>query len=242
MLRNIYLTCLLVILSLMAWGGTPVKQVKVKPIIKNDTTIVTVRHFDTTALKNYSAQKEFHYDTGYVGESLWSRFWRWFWSLFQDEEAAANTFSTIINYTLIALGVAALVFLILKLVGVDIFNIIRRKPKTVALPYDEFVEDIYAVNLDAEIEKAASQQNYRFAVRLLYLRSLKQLSDANLIQWDVNKTNSIYINELTNAEQRFAFKILTRQFEYVWYGELTIDAQVFKKINDLFTGFKIKMA
>ena len=242
MLRNLYLTGLFVILNLMAWGGTPVKQVKIKQIAKNDTTIVAVRHFDTSALKNYSSQKEFRYGSGYVGESLWSRFWRWFWSLFQDQDAAAATFSTIINYTLIALGVAALVFLILKLAGVDVLKIIRRKSQTVVLPYNESVEDIYAVDLDVEIEKAAATQNYRFAVRLLYLRSLKQLSDANLIQWDVNKTNSIYIDELTNAEQRFAFKILTRQFEYVWYGELTIDAPVFKKINDLFNGFKIKIA
>jgi hypothetical protein len=242
MLRNLYLTGLCLLLNLMVWAGTPVKQVKIKLVAKNDTTLAAVRHFDTAALKSYNTQKEFRYGSGYVGESLWSRFWRWFWSLFKDQDAAADTFSTIINYVLIALGVAALVFLILKLLGVDVFKVLGRKSQSVGLPYDESVEDIYAVDLDAEIEKAAAQQNYRFAVRLLYLRSLKQLSDAGLIQWDVNKTNNIYINELTNAEQRFAFKILTRQFEYVWYGELTIDAQVFKKINDLFIGFKVKMA
>lgn len=242
MLRNLYLTGLCTLLNLMVWAGAPVKQIKVKLVAKNDTTIVAIRHFDTAALKSYSTQKEFNYGNGYVGESLWSRFWRWFWSLFKDQDAAAETFSTIVNYVLIALGVAALVFLILKLVGVDVFKVFGRKSQPAGLPYDESAEDIYAIDLDAEIEKATARQNYRFAVRLLYLRSLKQLSEAGLIHWDVNKTNNIYINELTNAEQRVAFMMLTRQFEYVWYGELAIDVQVFKKINDLFTGFKVKMA
>ena len=110
------------------------------------------------------------------------------------------------------------------------------------MPYDESVENIYAIDFNAEIDKAVTQQNYRLAVRLLYLRSLRQLADAGLIHWDVNKTNTIYINELANAEQRLAFKLLTRQFEYVWYGEFIIDAQIFTKITALFNNFKVKAA
>ncbi|MES2276103.1 MAG: DUF4129 domain-containing protein [Bacteroidota bacterium] len=235
---------MLLSLSFIALGGTPVKQVKAKQVVHHDTTTVSIRPFDKTALAHYRAQKEFQYDSGYVGESLWTRFWRWFWHLFdtEDKETAAGIFAIIIKYLFIGLGVAALVFLILKLIGVDAFNVIRRKSQPATLPYDESVENIYAIDIDAEIEKAIGQQNYRLAVRLLYLRLLKQLSDAGLIHWDITKTNSIYIDELTNAEQRIAFKMLTRQFEYVWYGEFIIDAQVFKKISALFSDFKIRVA
>ena len=160
----------------------------------------------------------------------------------EDRGTIANIFSTVLGYLFVGFGVAALVFLIMKLIGIDAFNVIRRKPKSTPLPYDESAENIYAIDFDAEIEKAISQQNYRLAVRLLYLRSLRQLSDAGLINWDVTKTNSIYVDELSNAEQRVAFKLLTRQFEYVWYGEFMIDAPVFKKISALFNDFKTMRA
>jgi ABC-type dipeptide/oligopeptide/nickel transport system permease component len=230
-------------LGFMAIAAAPAKQVKAKLSLKTDTAITSPRHFDKAALKQYSLQKEFHYNDGsYVGDSLWTRFWRWFWNLFtiDDKKTAGEIFVIIIKYALIVLGAAALIFLILRLIGLDAFNIIKGKPLTLA--YNESVEDIYAIDLDTEVENAVTQQNYRFAVRLLYLKVLKQLSDAGKIHWEINKTNSVYINELTDAEQRIAFKLLTRQFEYVWYGELIIDAEVFKKINGLFTSFKIKTA
>jgi hypothetical protein len=238
--RYLFLTILVLILNLTAWGAVPAKPVKVKLIVKNDSTTVAVRQFDRSALKNYGTQPEFKYDESYVGESLWSRFWRWFWDLFKHNGISTSVFSGIVEYTFIALGVAALVFLIFKLAGVDMLNVIKGKSLNTPLPYDESVENIYAIDFEFEIEKATEQQNYRLAVRLLYLKALKQLSDANLIHWELAKTNSIYIKELNDTEQRLAFKLLTRQFEYVWYGELTIDAQVFKKISVLFANFKIK--
>jgi len=142
----------------------------------------------------------------------------------------------------IALGAAALIFVIFKLAGVDLLSAIKGKPMNAPLPYDESDENIYAIDFEPEIENAIAQQNYRLAVRLLYLRTLRQLSDANLIHWENTKTNSIYINELIDTDQRLAFKLLTRQFEYVWYGEMIIDSDVFKKISVLFTNFKIKVA
>jgi hypothetical protein len=245
MRRYLYLICLLLLLDFTARGTAPVKPGKPKLIIRNDSTIVSVRHFDKAALHTYSNQKEFQYrEGGYVGESLWSRFWRWFWGLFDsnDKQTALSFFGIIMQYLLIGLGVAALVFLIFKLAGIDVLNVIRRKSMSETIPYDESVENIYAIDFNAEVDKAVSQQNYRLAVRLLYLRSLRQLADAGLIHWDINKTNTIYIDELTNAEQRLAFKLLTRQFEYVWYGEFIIDAQIFTKITALFNNFKVKTA
>ena len=138
-----------------------------------------------------------------------------------------------------ALGVAAIVFLILKLAGVDPFKAIRSKSAS-ALPYSEYTDNIHDINMDDELEKAITVRNYRLAVRLLYLKSLKQLNDAGLIHWEPNKTNTDYSNELQNFEQRLAFNLLTRQFEYIWYGEFSIDADVFGRISDLFKDFKVK--
>ena len=111
-------------------------------------------------------------------------------------------------------------------------------PKNIDIPYSESLENIHQITFDEEIEKALGQRNYRLAIRLLYLSTLKQLNDANFIQWQVDKTNSAYVNELTDAERRQSFSVLTRQFEYVWYGDFFIDGPSFQNINALFQDFK----
>jgi hypothetical protein len=217
-------------------GADPVKKVKPKVVLQNDTTIIQVRSFDQAALKNYSKQPAFKYNDSYVGPSLWSVFWKWFWDKV-DAFFSAEQRGSLLRYLLMTLGLCALVFLILRLLGVDALNIFRRKPASADLPYSELDENIHKINFDDGIEKAVGQHNYRLAVRLLYLKCLKQLSDAGQIRWEINKTNNDYINELSNPDQRSAFNLLTRQFEYIWYGEFSIDAAVFKRVNALFYDF-----
>jgi hypothetical protein len=220
-----------------------------KAVLKSDSSTVVIRYFNKAALKSYSSQNDFKYDEMESGPSLWTRFWHWFWHLF-DFSKLKNyktggwlmLFLTFLEYLAIGVCVAALVFFIIKLIGVDMANIFRRKASPVILPYTETLENIHEIDFDDQIEKAVSLHNYRLAVRLLYLKCLKQLSDAALIQWQPEKSNNAYINELNNAEQRMVFKLLTRQFEYVWYGDFTIDGKIFTNINGSFQNFKILQA
>ncbi len=233
------------------------KVVKPKVLQTDSLASVTIRHIDSAALHTYKKQPEFQYNEDKIAPSWWDRFWDWVsekWDHFikwldhllstKDKKTGQiNHFWPIFfKYLFIVLGAAALVFLIFKLIGVDIQNIFRRKPASGAIPYSEFFEDINAISFEQEIENAVAKQNYRFAVRLLYLRSLKQLSDAGLIDWKIDKTNNTYINELRNEDQRTAFKILTLQFEYVWYGEFFIDAPVYSDIDSSFKDFKKRVA
>lgn len=239
--------------------GKPLKPVVIQPakkvvpaaplVMKKDTAAITVRHFDTVALQAYKKQPEFQYhDAVESNPSLWSRFWHWLKNflkgLFKPMKIGTNAgrfwiiFGYILKYLLIIGGLAGVVFLSLKLAGIDLLNIFSRNPVSANLEYSESFEDIHEINFDDEIEKAIAQHNYRLAVRLLYLRSLKHLSDANLIKWQPDKTNNAYVAELSNNEQRRFFKTLTLQFEYVWYGEFAINAQAFNKINAAFTDFK----
>ena len=239
MLRYFYLTVLFICLHAgPTFCAKPAKEVKKPLVVKYDSLDINKKLFNQPALEKYRQQKEYQYDEGYVGESFWDRFKRWFWGLFDNTDKSAVAIG--ITYLLMALGVAAIVFLIMKLAGVDPFKVIRGKPASAALSYSEFTENIHDINMDNELEKAINVRNYRLAVRLLYLKSLKQLNDAGLIHWEPNKTNTDYSNELQNFDQRLAFNLLTRQFEYIWYGEFNIDADVFGRISNLFKDFKVK--
>jgi hypothetical protein len=144
----------------------------------------------------------------------------------------------VIECLVIGASVALLIYAIFKSLGIDLVKLLKGKSAKIAIPYSESLENIHEINFDGEIEKAIAQHNYRLAVRLLYLKCLKQLSDSELIRWQIDKTNSAYIYELTDPAQKQAFGTLTRQFEYVWYGNFFIDQQAFKMISLLFQNFK----
>jgi hypothetical protein len=217
---------------------------KTPAVIIKDTTTIAQRSLDTVALTKYKKLPEFKYEETYNGPSWWTRFWRWFWKWFGElfgsagkHTSAMSAFFLFLKYFFIAAGLSALVFLILNLSGINMLHLFRKKPYS-TLAYSESAENIHEIDFEADIEKAIAVHNYRFAVRLLYLRSLKQLSDEGLINWQINKTNTNYVYELTNAEQREAFKQLTLQFEYIWYGDFLINGEIFKRISALFSNFK----
>lgn len=211
-------------------------------VLHTDTGHIAVRHLSRKALKAYSRQPEFQYQEVTIDKSWWSRFWAWFWHFFITKTEGHELFlSYFIKYFFLAAGAAALLFLIFKLLGVDIANAFRKKSAAAEVDHSESLEDIHEINFDSELERSVGEHNYRLAVRLLYLKCLKQLNDANLINWEVNKTNSAYSNELSNVGLQQPFKQLTRQFEYIWYGEFMIDKAIFEQISDAFQQFKEKM-
>lgn len=223
--------------------GVTKPHVKHAPeILKTDSSKLTVRPFNNDALQQYLNDKDFQYDEGGTGKiSLWTRFWHWFWSFLGRIFSTSSgkwTFFTYVEYLLLIAAIAFIVYIILKIAGIDVVRLFKRQSKQIAIPYTESLENIHEISFDDEIEKAIISRNYKLAVRLLYLRSLKQLSDARLIHWQIEKTNTAYLNELTDTEQRQFFTMLTHQFEYVWYGNFFIDGVSFQNINTLFQDFK----
>jgi hypothetical protein len=100
---------------------------------------------------------------------------------------------------------------------------------------DDEIEDIRNVEFDDAVQQAIDAKRYRVAVRLLYLRSLRQLQDRAMINWRREKTNRDYLYELSDARLRPLFSDLTFMFEYIWYGEFPVDQNHFATAH---AGFK----
>ncbi|RKR85625.1 uncharacterized protein DUF4129 [Mucilaginibacter gracilis] len=241
---KLLLVCLLIGFSVKLKANVLKTPPTVKPKISTlniDSSNVKVRSFKAAELSKYAKSPEFNYDNDVKKpKSAWDRFWEWIWEkiekLFGGTDSASKGSSQAVSYGLLAAVIGVLVYIIVKMIGVE--NIFKRASKQVHIPYGESLENIHEITFDLEIEKATQQRNYKLAVRLLYLRSLKQLNDAQLIHWQIEKTNTAYLNELTNAGYRQVFGVLTRQFEYVWYGDFPVDGQSFQNINTLFIDFK----
>lgn len=214
------------------------KAVKPKPIVKEiriDSAKITASKFDKDSISSYKEQKEFQYDEiGQQQLSWWDKFWRWFWALIGSliQGATSNLIS---RYIFIGLGVALILYIVIKTIGAE--NIFRKKSKETILPYDVITKNIHEIDYEQELQRLVAERKFRLAVRLLYLRTLKKLSDAEIINWQPDKTNYNYLMEIDKPELRNDFSKLTLQFDYIWYGDFPIDEVKFKPINQSFNQF-----
>lgn len=214
------------------------QTVKAKPkaqVIRIDSAQITPSKFNKDSIGSYKEQKEFQYDEiGQEQLSWWERFWMWFWNMIGRlfTGAASNPFS---RYIFIGLGVALVLYIVIKAIGTE--NIFRKKSKETILPYDVITENIHEIDYEKELQRLISEKKFRLAVRLLYLRTLKTLSDAEMIYWQPDKTNYNYLMEINTPELRNDFGRLTLQFDYIWYGDFPVDEVKFEPIKQSFTQF-----
>lgn len=99
-------------------------------------------------------------------------------------------------------------------------------------------ESIFEISYDQEIKKAIASQNFRLAIRLLYLQTLMRLSEENIINYKQERTNSDYVTQLYNTGYYKDFFRLTRHFEYAWYGQFPVAPTSFEIIKSDFLSFK----
>lgn len=97
------------------------------------------------------------------------------------------------------------------------------------LPYTVGEDTIYGVDFSGGIADALSRRDYREAVRLLYLQTLKRLSDAERIDWQLYKTPTQYLNEVRLP----AFRQLTNHFLRVRYGNFEATEELFHMMQSL---------
>ena len=107
----------------------------------------------------------------------------------------------------------------------------------------EDTEDtIYGIDFDAVISKALGREDYREAVRMVYLRTLKVLSDGGQIDWQPYKTPSQYVRELSTSSQLSSgaatanpavFRRLTTHFLRVRYGNFPATHELYDEVENL---------
>nr|WP_315418298.1 DUF4129 domain-containing protein [uncultured Pedobacter sp.] len=237
-MQRIFIRYLLVSLLFFIPVISNAQAVKPKTVVNElriDSAKITPSKFDKDSISSYKEQREFQYDeVGQQQLSWWDKFWMWFWNLIGSliQGATSNLIS---RYIFIGLGIALILYIVIKTIGAE--NIFRKKSKETILPYDVITENIHEIDYEQELQRLVAERKFRLAVRLLYLRALKKLSDAEIIDWQPDKTNYNYLMEITKPELRNDFSRLTLQFDYIWYGDFPIDEVKFEPINQSFNQF-----
>jgi len=195
-----------------------------------DSSKILQKDFSENFSEKYSGE-EFDYDTMEgEAENFLERAINWFFKKLGEIfgiNISPEMYQIIKFFIYGLLIVFALYILVKLLVGDNASSFFSRKSKMVA-PLNIQEEHIENVDLDSYIKNALREENYRLAIRYMYLKSLKLLSLNNIIDWHFEKTNSDYYREIQSENLKENFKKASYLYDNIWYGEFALDKTGFE--------------
>ena len=195
------------------------------------------RHFSKSEIASYKKQSAFKYrDDGPAENGLMyliSYYIRHFLDRVFSSRVGDTSIFTILLYGLMIFGV---IMIILQFFKLSPQRLLSRSSHVLTVDSIDG-DNIHEIDFDKLIQQSADQHNYRLAVRFWYLKMLKIMSDARLIDWQISKTNYDYYYELKQQAQRNEFLSLTRTFENSWYGNHNLSIERYKEASESFRIF-----
>lgn len=208
--------------------------------ISYDTAAMARREASPDKQKDYE-DDEWRYDrdktAGKSEPTVFDRMWNGFWdkvikSFMNDDHSRSFNPWSIVWILILA---AIVVLVILKVTDSGISTIFSGKTKKYESA-DATLEDvnIHAIDYEKQIQLARANHDFRLAVRLWFLRTLKAFSDKELLSWKIDKTNSDYYYELSGTSFQRDFGEVSKVYDYIWYGEFPVDENAYSKAEDKF--------
>ncbi|WP_240572714.1 hypothetical protein [Aestuariibaculum lutulentum] len=138
-----------------------------------------------------------------------------------------------IFYIAIALAVIGLVYVLFKEGGNGWFQ--SKQNRNIAHHQEITSENIEHTDISLLIKQAEDLGDYRLAIRYFYLLVLKNLSLKNHIKFEDDKTNSEYLNEMSNTPFSDNFAYTSYLYNYIWYGKFPVNEAQYNKAKGNFT-------
>ncbi len=187
--------------------------------------------YDTAKIARYQADNHFDYNSQLVHKNfnLYEIVINWFRELMQ------RFFGSVIadKYSGTILAVVFVLFILLL-----IFIVYKKRPELFYrekkfMKYNVEEETIYGIDFNSEINNALSRKDYQLAVRLVYLQTLKHLSDFRCIDWQTYKTPTEYLYEMKRKGVSEEFRQLTNRFLMVRYGNFEATESTYETVKNL---------
>ena len=139
----------------------------------------------------------------------------------------------------ILITIALLIFTLIKLLGKT--GNANAKVYMDNISIEELTEENF---IETDLEKllriALESNDYRSAVRVLYLSTIQQLNSTGLILWKKDKTNKDFLREMRKHSNYKTFRDITLAYEIVWYGDRQIELQQFTSLKNIVDNFLLK--
>ena len=206
-----------------------------------DTSEITPRHFDN--LKEKYNDDDYIYERTAEKSGWWSRFKQWlsdkFQRLFNIQNAgqASKMTDLAIKIGGVLLFVLVIYFIFRAIVNKEGAWVFGKSSDKSIIPVTDIETNIHATDFKQLITEAESNSNFRLAIRYYYLWLLKKLSAAEIIHYDVEKTNNDYRNEIVAPKVKEEFAYTSYLYNYIWYGEFDVNDEQFNKAKRAFEKF-----
>jgi len=145
---------------------------------------------------------------------------------------------TIFRYIFIIIAILLVVFLIYYFF---FKNTGKSDSKIETFIYDKSndinPETIQKSQLEIDLEKAITAENYRVAIRIYYIMLLKALIEHNWIKWAKRKTNTHYLAEMVTQKEYENFNKAVNMYEWSWYGKNTPSKETFERFATFYGEF-----
>lgn len=201
--------------------------------------------FSTEKIQEFKKEKAFDYSEKLVEENWWTQFTTWLWELWLkfwnwlvgDFEAGGfiSFLVHVLPYVFLLALIVFVIWLFYKLNPGASFFKSKEKP---AVFFSKEEEIIKSKNIKKLIENALANKDYRLAVRYYYLLILKKLTDAELINYEFDKTNSEYFAEINSEKINSGFRKVTTLYDYIWYGSFAVTETDYKKAEHTFNALE----
>ena len=190
--------------------------------------------------KNKYTADDFVYETKVAKKNAWDRFVEWFKEKLARLFNFGNNETTnkAIDYILKIIAFLVIIFVIYLIVK-SILNkdgqwIFGRNSDRNVINYEDVEKNLQAVDFQKLIEKTLKNGQTRLSIRYYYLWLLKIMSQREIINWDIEKTNSDYLYEIKDDQLKQEFSYLSYLYNYIWYGEFELDNNTFEKAKIAF--------
>jgi hypothetical protein len=216
--------------------------------VQYDTEAIELKKISENDLSTYRNNPEYNYEVEVAENSWWNDIKAWFYNWYRrffewifGIDAAVGPMAIILKlipYLLLFF----LVFLLIRFfINDNILGIKNAEINRSIVGLSDEENIIKNENIDDLIQQAVAQKNYRLAVRYYYIQILKLLSEKEIIAWELQKTNSDYLYEITQPDLKALFGTVTRWYDYIWYGDFLIDETKYQKLTVTFDALKNRL-
>lgn len=199
------------------YAPPPLDPMQVRPVEKSRWTDA-LRSLDYSKDKESPPEEQKQEKDSALNQVNWTAATQWLGSLLQ---ALA-----------ILLAVAGIVYGIYRMLKAPKNRVIARDGVEITL--ENLEEYLHETDLERFLREALEKGDYPLVIRLYYLQIIKSLSEKNAIRWSKEKTNRDYLRETREHRMGEQFRIVTRTYERVWYGNQSLTLHEFGRIEPQF--------
>ncbi len=206
-----------------------------------DDSQIAPRHFED--LKEKFQGEEFIYERSIENSGLWTRFKQWLNDLIRElfNLSSEGQASKVTDFAL-KIGGVIIFLLVIYFIFKAVINdegtwVFGKSSEKNIIPVSDIENNIHRTDFKQLIAEAEQDKNYRLAIRYYYLWLLKALTNAEIIAYDVEKTNSDYYNEIVSKPLKNEFSYTSYLYNYIWYGEFDVNQSQFNKAKSAFIKF-----